>query len=133
MGGLGAVGEAPQMPVLSSVAQVESLGQLLIPTINRLQDLFNQARGFVFAASPSPCLRLSNSFAVSAEVEALLPAHHLSSALQVTLDYKLELPQVAVIGSQSSGKSSVLEALVRPKAAIALAATAPAALFSSAC
>lgn len=79
MGGLGAVGEAPQMPVLPSVAQVESLGQLLIPTINRLQDLFNQARGFVFAASPSPCLRLSNSFAVFAEVgQDLLPAHHLS-------------------------------------------------------
>ena len=33
---------------------------------------------------------------------------------QVTLDLKLELPQVAVVGSQSSGKSSVLEALVMP-------------------
>jgi dynamin 1-like protein len=27
----------------------------------------------------------------------------------------LDLPQVAVVGSQSSGKSSVLEALVRPR------------------
>lgn len=35
--------------------------------------------------------------------------------LQVTLDFKLALPQVAVVGSQSSGKSSVLEALVRGK------------------
>lgn len=32
---------------------------------------------------------------------------------QVTLDFKLALPQIAVVGSQSSGKSSVLEALVR--------------------
>lgn len=32
--------------------------------------------------------------------------------MQVTLDFKLDLPQVAVVGSQSSGKSSVLEALV---------------------
>jgi hypothetical protein len=31
---------------------------------------------------------------------------------QVTLDLRISLPQVAVVGSQSSGKSSVLEALV---------------------
>ena len=61
-GGLGAVGEAPQMPVLPSVAQVEFLGQLLIPTINRLQDLFNQARGFAIAAAPSSCLGLCNYY-----------------------------------------------------------------------
>jgi hypothetical protein len=33
--------------------------------------------------------------------------------IQVSVDLKLGLPQVAVVGSQSSGKSSVLEALVR--------------------
>lgn len=39
--------------------------------------------------------------------------HDVASAvIQVTLDFKLALPQVAVVGSQSSGKSSVLEALV---------------------
>lgn len=39
-------------------------------------------------------------------------AGHGLLPVQVTLDLKLELPQVAVVGSQSSGKSSVLEALV---------------------
>lgn len=33
--------------------------------------------------------------------------------LQLSPDLKLDLPQIAVVGSQSSGKSSVLEALVR--------------------
>lgn len=32
--------------------------------------------------------------------------------LQLSSDVKLDLPQIAVVGSQSSGKSSVLEALV---------------------
>lgn len=32
--------------------------------------------------------------------------------VQVSPDVRLDLPQVAVVGSQSSGKSSVLEALV---------------------
>lgn len=32
--------------------------------------------------------------------------------MQLSADVKLDLPQIAVVGSQSSGKSSVLEALV---------------------
>lgn len=46
--------------------------------------------------------------------ETLIPAINRLQDIfsQVTLDFRLELPQVAVIGSQSSGKSSVLEALV---------------------
>jgi dynamin 1-like protein len=36
----------------------------------------------------------------------------VAACLQVTVELKLGLPQVAVVGSQSSGKSSVLEALV---------------------
>jgi predicted ATPase len=43
---------------------------------------------------------------------ALLPPFLLPASLQVTVELKLGLPQVAVVGSQSSGKSSVLEALV---------------------
>lgn len=39
-------------------------------------------------------------------------ADNSCAGAQVTLDFKLDLPQVAVVGSQSSGKSSVLEALV---------------------
>ncbi|CAD7704395.1 unnamed protein product [Ostreobium quekettii] len=54
------------------MASSQTLGEGLIPIINKLQDIFSQ----------------------------------------VTLDFKLDLPQIAVVGSQSSGKSSVLEALV---------------------
>ncbi|KAG2490563.1 hypothetical protein HYH03_010957 [Edaphochlamys debaryana] len=50
----------------------DTLGNSLIPIVNKLQDIF----------------------------------------AQVTVDLKLDLPQVVVVGSQSSGKSSVLEALV---------------------
>ena len=52
-----------------------TLGDGLVPLINKLQDIFSQAG-----------------------VDAL--------------GGELELPQIAVVGSQSSGKSSVLEALV---------------------
>lgn len=66
----------------------KGLGDCLIPAINKLQDIFAQVR---------PLARSTT--------------HH-SNHHQVTLDFKLDLPQVAVVGSQSSGKSSVLEALV---------------------
>ncbi|BDA44916.1 Dynamin-related protein DNM1 [Coccomyxa sp. Obi] len=46
--------------------------------------------------------------------ETLIPAINKLQDIfsQVTIDFRLDLPQVAVVGSQSSGKSSVLEALV---------------------
>lgn len=55
--------------------QQHTLGDGLVPLINKLQDIFSQAG-----------------------VD--------------TMGGELELPQIAVVGSQSSGKSSVLEALV---------------------
>ena len=75
------------------------LGENLIPLVNRLQDIFSQARCPDEGRSV-----MGNHSAVPKQIE-----HNL----QVTTDLKIALPQVAVIGSQSSGKSSVLEALVR--------------------
>ncbi|PRW60097.1 dynamin-related 3B-like isoform A [Chlorella sorokiniana] len=71
----GSVGHAQLTPRGShSVAFLASgsLGESIIPAINKLQDVFSQ----------------------------------------LSADVKLDLPQIAVVGSQSSGKSSVLEALV---------------------
>lgn len=68
-----AVGAVLASVSMTDIAPSETLGDSLIPVINKLQDIFSQ----------------------------------------VTIDFKLNLPQVAVVGSQSSGKSSVLEALVR--------------------
>ncbi|CAN6450854.1 unnamed protein product [Victoria cruziana] len=68
---MGDFGEA-EKPVPSSSAAVGSIGQSVIPIVNKLQDIFSQ----------------------------------LGSSSTI------DLPQVAVVGSQSSGKSSVLEALV---------------------
>jgi dynamin 1-like protein len=74
-----------------------SLGEQLIPAINRLQDIFSQARRTSQPVT-SPWPTASSSLTCW--------------RLQVNADFRLDLPQVAVVGSQSSGKSSVLEALV---------------------
>ena len=43
----------------------------------------------------------------------MLLSHFASTTgSQANAEFRLDLPQVAVVGSQSSGKSSVLEALV---------------------
>ena len=79
-----------------ATAPTENLGETLVPVVNRLQDIFSQAR----ASSADPSW------------QGWRRHRDTIFGSQVTLDFKLELPQVAVIGSQSSGKSSVLEALV---------------------
>lgn len=78
----------------------EVLGDVIVPVINRLQDIFAQVSPpslYSWLADVQNCAQMLED---------------CSSALQVTTDFKLELPQVAVVGSQSSGKSSVLESLV---------------------
>ena len=85
---------------------VSYLGESLIPLINRLQDIFSQVR----AGCISPTVSLTLLQAASERPVCLVTCE--PPCLQVTVDLKLALPQVAVIGSQSSGKSSVLESLV---------------------
>jgi hypothetical protein len=80
-----------------------SLGTSLVPLVNRLQDIFGQARRRGARARPAggahvPC--------------ACLTARRARPQAGIATG-DLELPQVAVVGCQSSGKSSVLEALVR--------------------
>lgn len=65
-------------------------------------------------ASGGPGLGLSSYVICSAcgSMRGPFPRQGPSYRLQVSPDVRLDLPQVAVVGSQSSGKSSVLEALV---------------------
>lgn len=100
--------------MVNATPQLEGLGETLIPAINRLQDIFSQV-----AAARLDCVKEFATTAAATDFQELLPVvqevskRSTPACLQVTLDFRLELPQVAVIGSQSSGKSSVLEALVR--------------------
>lgn len=73
-----------QPPLYSSSAattKTTTLGQTLIPLINKLQDAF-----------------------------AILPSNGTTTSSSNTI--QSHVPQIAVVGSQSSGKSSLLEALV---------------------
>ena len=77
----------------SSVSPSLSVGGAIIPVINKLQDIFARASD----ASQAAVSDRGNSGESSGGAGELMT---------------LELPQIAVVGSQSSGKSSVLEALV---------------------
>lgn len=84
-----------------------SLGESIIPAINKLQDVFSQvpACGRAAGAAQAPV----GAAAARPRQPGAPPA---PSRPQLSSDVKLDLPQIAVVGSQSSGKSSVLEALV---------------------
>ena len=87
-----------------------SLGETLIPAINKLQDIFSQ----VSPMARLGCCQGRNVGCWLHQAKAQLWATELSflCKLQANAEFRLDLPQVAVVGSQSSGKSSVLEALV---------------------
>ena len=88
----------------------ETLGHAIVPAINKLQDIFSQARkagGWVAVAVSD-----DSGWHIVLPAQALDSGRVLTPPLQVSPDVKLDLPQIAVVGSQSSGKSSVLEALV---------------------
>ena len=92
-----------------------SLGETLIPAINKLQDIFSQVVPTTNMVALGNIARLlAANLATQLKQGALRTGGDLwcRCKLQANAEFRLDLPQVAVVGSQSSGKSSVLEALV---------------------
>lgn len=87
-----------------------SLGESIIPAINKLQDVFSQVGAAAGRRRWRWCPpRGRPALPTLWPIPATSPA---PTTVQLSADVKLDLPQIAVVGSQSSGKSSVLEALV---------------------
>lgn len=83
----------------------EGLGETLIPAINRLHDIFAQ----VYAACIFGVILKQSKLVDRQDCQGFDAFRWMG---QVSVEVKLDLPQIAVVGSQSSGKSSVLEGLV---------------------
>lgn len=94
---------------MTSQAELSSLGETLIPIIDKLQQILYGVRVYCCCFQCRPlCVHCQNGPDPGSRLErnALVQAH-------LPDEWKIQLPEVAVVGSQSSGKSSVLESLVR--------------------
>ena len=88
----------------ASERDVESLGESLIPVVDKLQEILHGVR----VRGPPSLLPVLSAHCVQA-----IPLQRRDSVqAQLPDDCAVELPEVVVVGSQSSGKSSVLESLV---------------------